>query len=96
MAESLQMTKKKVIKRTLVETEETYELVNENNPTDSGKPPSYSKDPPDPPDDPVRPREKRITGELGEASLPSLFDIYKQGRSVAKLLSVNCQDATHL
>ena len=73
MAESLPMTKKKVIKRTLVETEETYEMVplNENNPTDSGKPPPYSDD------DPVRPLEKRITGELGEASLPSLFDIFK-------------------
>ena len=79
MAESLPMTKKRVIKRTLVETEEIYELDKENNPTDSGKPPPYSDDPPDPPDDPVRPLEKRITGELGEASLPSLFDIQKQG-----------------
>ena len=69
MAESLPMTKKKVIKRTVVETEEIYELDKENNPTDSGKPPPYSDD------DPVRPLEKRITGELGEASLPSLFDI---------------------
>ena len=56
MAESLATTKKKLIKRTVVE--ETYEEVNENNPTDSGKPP-----------------EKRITGELGEASLSPLFDI---------------------
>ena len=63
MAESLPKTKKKLIKRTVVE--ETYEEVNENNPADSGKPP----------DDPVRPREKRITGELGEASLPPLFNI---------------------
>ena len=69
MAESLPMTKKKVIKRTVVETEEIYEVDKENNPTDSGKPPPYSNDPPDPP------REKRITGELGEASLPPLFDI---------------------
>ena len=57
MAESLPTTKKKLIKRTVVE--ETYEEVNENNPTDSGKPSV----------------EKRITGELGEASLPPLFDI---------------------
>ena len=71
MAESLPMTKKRVIKRTLVETEEIYELDKENNLTDSGKPPPYSDD------DPVRPLEKRITGELGEASLPSLFDIFK-------------------
>ena len=57
MAESLPTTKKKLIKRTVVE--ETYEEVNENNPTDSGKPSV----------------EKRITGELGEASLSPLFDI---------------------
>ena len=73
MAESLPMTKKKLIKRRVIE--ETYEEVNENNPTDSGKPPSYSGNTPDPSDDPFRPLEKRITGELGEASLPSLFDI---------------------
>ena len=73
MAESLPTTKKKLIKRTVVE--ETYEEVNENHPTDRGKPPPYSENTPDPPEDPVRPMEKRITGELGEASLPPLFDI---------------------
>ena len=73
MAEDLPITKKKLVKRTVIE--ETYEEVKENNPTDSGKPPPYSGNTPDPLENPVRPMEKRITGELGEASLPPLFDI---------------------
>ena len=75
MAESLPKPTKKVT--TITRIEETYEDVNENSP--SGNPPPYSKNPTDPPDDPYdpyKPMEKKLTGPLAEASLPSLFDIF--------------------
>ena len=78
MAESLPKPTKKVT--TITRIEETYEDVNENSP--SGNPPPYSKNPTDPPDDPYdpyKPMEKKLTGPLAEASLLSLFDIFKLG-----------------